>query len=136
VLDLIVLLISGHFFRIGDKQKIQTDIADFERTGANFRPRPQLLRNIEIALAIIRRNTVARSVPDTITFDSPEEIFNRLVGQEVELWPPSFGPAIRPVGDDVFLRDIYGATRRLEKELSRPPEAIGTPMASSANRVL
>ena len=130
VLDLIVLLVSGNFFRIGNKGTIQTDIADFERTGANFRPLPQLLGDIEIALELIRRKTAARSIPETIRFDSPAQIFNRLVGDEVELWPPSFGPAIRPAGDNVFLRDIYGATQRLEKELSRPPEAAGTPMAN------
>jgi hypothetical protein len=132
VLDLIVLLISGNLFRISDKDK--TSAADFERTGVNLRPRAPLLHGIEIAIELIRNKTVARSIPDTIVFDSPAAILGRLVGQEVELWPPSFGPAIRKIGEDIFLIDMYGASRRLEKAMGRPPEAVGTAMANIWSR--
>jgi hypothetical protein len=132
VLDLIVLLISGNLFRIAEKNK--TGAADFERTGVNFGSRALLLGGIEIAIEVIRSKTVARSIPETIEFDSPAEILSRLVGQRVELWPPSFGPAIREAGEDTFLIDMYGASRRLEQALSRPPGAAGTAMANIWSR--
>jgi hypothetical protein len=129
---LIVLLISGNLFRIAEKNK--TGAADFERTGVNFGSRALLLGGIEIAIEVIRSKTVARSIPETIEFDSPAEILSRLVGQRVELWPPSFGPAIREAGEDTFLIDMYGASRRLEQALSRPPGAAGTAMANIWSR--
>jgi hypothetical protein len=120
VLDLIVFLISANLFRIGKAEETKSGIEDFGRTGMNLRYGPQLLSDIEIAVELIRQKAVGKSIPSTVTFDTPVKIFNRLAGQDVTLWPPSFGPVIRRGADDLYLRDLWAASQRLARELARP----------------
>jgi hypothetical protein len=119
-LDLIVVLISANLFRIGKAEETKSGIEDFGRTGMNLRYGPQLLSDIEIAVELIRQKAVGKSIPSTVTFDTPVKIFNRLAGQDVTLWPPSFGPVIRRGADDLYLRDLWAASQRLARELARP----------------
>jgi hypothetical protein len=129
VLDLVVLLIAGsHRLVYKDpKQGLETkdQLAQFERSGLQFRTREQMLVEIELAATLLREHLLGRSIPEGVSFESAPEILARFTWPEVSVWPPSMGPAVREGADELVLVDLWAATRRLEIALARPTQMAG-----------
>jgi hypothetical protein len=127
VLDLIVLLFGVSLYRMvkrkdSKRRETQEQIAQFESSGIHFRTRAQMLEELELTLILLKDRRLGKSVPESVSFGSPQEILARLTWPEVSVWPPSMGPAIREAADELVFADLWAATRRLERALARPSQ--------------
>ena len=129
-LDLTALLLAslvhtteGPHNRPDDRPALWTEM--FRGTAYRVMTRAQIINELGCALNLLVSLRLGGAIPENVKLGTPEQVLDRLLGAEVSVWPPTYGPAVRQGADEAFFVDLLAAARRLGRVIGRPHNLEG-----------
>lgn len=102
------------------KEKFEIGLIPWREPGYRVIHNTRMLGELDKAIAIIDYSKFGGLLPSSLELGTAEEIAARLRQQDSSVWPPTHGPAIRPVDDEWSFIDLWAASYRVHIALGRP----------------